>query len=70
MWVLCLILVNLLNSIGTGANVYEDGKKKLESAIREYDQAILDLAASVVAGMAYVQSLLIITRFDISAGTK
>jgi hypothetical protein len=40
---------NLLKSIGRGTEIYEAGKRQLENAIKEYDQAVYDLTASVVA---------------------
>jgi hypothetical protein len=45
--------VILLKRLGGGANVYQDGKDTLDVAIREYDQAVLDLGhvtASFIAG--------------------
>ena len=39
-----------MNSIGKNLNIYEDGKSKLQNAIQEYDQAILDATASLLAG--------------------
>lgn len=44
-----LKIANLLQSIGRGTDVYDAGKRQLEIAIREYDQAVYDLTASVVA---------------------
>jgi len=35
--------------MGDGVNVYESGKQKLDAVIREYDQAVFDLTARVVA---------------------
>ena len=37
-----------------GSN-YEDGKKRINNAIREYDQAVMHLTAHVVAGIKYQQ---------------
>jgi hypothetical protein len=42
-------LDNLLKTVGEGSTVYADGKKILDIVIGEYDQAVLDLTASVVA---------------------
>jgi hypothetical protein len=33
-----------------GSAVYVDGKAALQSAISEYDQAVLDLVAAVISG--------------------
>jgi hypothetical protein len=41
---------NLLANMGDGSKVYDDGKGRLEIAIREYDQAVLDVSASLIAG--------------------
>jgi len=41
---------NLLRTIGDGTNVYDEGKQQLYLAIQEYDQAVFDLTAIVVAG--------------------
>jgi hypothetical protein len=48
---LCMQLTigNILKTIGEGSAVYEEGKGVLQSAINEYDQAVLDLAAAVIA---------------------
>jgi hypothetical protein len=37
-----------------GSAAYDDGKKTLQIAISEYDQAVLDLAAAVIAGNTYL----------------
>lgn len=52
-----LKVANLLKSIGEGSQVYKDGKKRLETAIAEYDQAVFDLAASVVASNLFPYGL-------------
>ena len=41
--------MNLLKAIGGGSKVYEEGKGMLDLAIGEYDQAVFDLTANVVA---------------------
>jgi hypothetical protein len=41
-----------VKTIGEGAEIYDDGKNQLQLAINEYDQAIIDLTASIVAGMS------------------
>jgi hypothetical protein len=43
-------LGRLITAVTEGAKAYEDGKNALQLAIREYDQAILDLTATIVAG--------------------
>ena len=43
-------VVNLLKSLGKGSNVYEEGKGRLEVAIREYDQAVMDCTAFGIDG--------------------
>ena len=60
-----MTLVNLLNSVGSGVDVYENGKKQLKAAIREYDQSILDLAASVVASIPTFGPMLTLIRCQI-----
>ena len=45
-----LMAGNLLRTIGDGTNVYDEGKQQLYLAIQEYDQAVFDLTAIVVAG--------------------
>ena len=45
-----LTIGNLLKVIGEGSKQYEEGKNMLKVAIGEYDQAVFDLTASVVAG--------------------
>ena len=42
--------MNVLKSVASGKNTYEEGKTMLQVAIEEYDQAVFDLTASVVAG--------------------
>lgn len=45
---------NLLRTIiGGGSKVYEDGKRALEIAIHEYDQAILDLSAAALSSLSF-----------------
>jgi hypothetical protein len=39
----------LLTEMGGGSKAYDGGKQKLEVVIREYDQAVFDLTAKVVA---------------------
>ena len=39
-----------LDSIGYGSNEYDNGKKSLDDAIKEYDQALFHLIAFMVAG--------------------
>lgn len=41
------------NSIGDGSNEYGNGKKFLDDAIKEYDQALFHLIAFMVAGGLY-----------------
>ena len=48
-----IIIDNLLKSLGGAATVYESGKRKLTIAIGEYDQAVCDLTARVVASMLF-----------------
>lgn len=45
-----LHLVNVSKTIWKGPQLYEDGKKLLDIAIREYNQAVMHLTAHVVAG--------------------
>jgi len=40
--------------------VYENGVKALEISVQEYDQALLDLTASLVAGTSSVSPILMI----------
>ena len=42
-------LAKFLTEIGGGDHVYGSGKQKLDDVIREYDQAVFDLTARVVA---------------------
>ena len=42
---------NLVKSIAAGTNDSEEAQKNLDVAIREYDQAMLHLAARTVTGM-------------------
>jgi hypothetical protein len=44
-------LVNLSRTALKGAQIYESGKVKLNSAIREFDQVIVHLTARIVAGI-------------------
>jgi hypothetical protein len=43
------MLVNLLKNVTQDSKVYEDGKSMLAIAIQEYDQAVLDFTASLMA---------------------
>lgn len=54
-----LKVANVLKSLVNGPRAYEDGKNVLDTAIREYDQAVFDLAASVVASKQLLIQLLI-----------
>jgi hypothetical protein len=42
-----------LKRLGSGSDMYDDAKKDLELAIREYDQAVFDLALFIVASTIY-----------------
>ena len=44
-----LILVNVLGTIAKGSSKYEASKAKLNVAVKEYDQAVMDLTASIVS---------------------
>ena len=39
-----------MDGLGDGSNMYNDGVATLEHAIKEYDQAVFDLIANIVAG--------------------
>ena len=57
---LCDLLIqgNLLKTMEVGPATYDDGKNTLQIAISEYDQAVLDLAAAVIAGnIVFIQCL-------------
>ena len=58
---------NLLRTIGDGTNVYDEGKQQLYLAIQEYDQAVFDLTAIVVAGSVQTQQNILSSRAQISA---
>lgn len=47
-----IMLVNLLKSVGGGAKAYEDGKRALDLSISEYDQAVMDLTATLVTSIS------------------
>lgn len=44
-----IYVVNLVKTVAQGGQMYADGKQALEVAIKEYDQAVVDLTASVLA---------------------
>jgi hypothetical protein len=46
------VLENLTRSVLEGSG-FEDGKKRIDNAIREYNQAVMHLTAHVIAGMNY-----------------
>jgi hypothetical protein len=48
---------NLVKSIALGTQCYDDAQKFLDVAIREYDQAVLNLAGRVIATMKYEQDV-------------
>ena len=48
------MLENLTRSALEGSD-YEDGKIRIDNAIREYDQAVMHLTAHVIAGIKYQQ---------------
>ena len=52
------ILARFLKTLVEGSKTYEDGKTLLNLAIEEYDQAVLDLAASIVSGIRTWNSML------------
>jgi hypothetical protein len=45
-----LYVVNVLNTVLKGSQIYSDGKEQLEMAIREYDQTIMHFTACLLAG--------------------
>ena len=47
---LLTVIVNLLKNLGSGAEMYADAKRSSDLAIAEYDQAIIDLTASILSG--------------------
>jgi hypothetical protein len=47
---LLLYIVNMLNTVLNGSQMYSDGKDQLEMAIREYDQTIMHFTACLLAG--------------------
>ena len=46
-----LISANLSKTALKGPQIYQEGKNRLDVAIREYDQAVMHLTAQVVASM-------------------
>lgn len=62
-------IVNLLKTIGSGADVYEDGKRRLETAIKEYDQAVFDLTAMIVASN-FPHNFTNISSFSVLSGKR
>lgn len=60
-------IVNLLKTIGSGGDVYEDGKRRLETAIKEYDQAVFDLTAMIVASN-FTHNFTNISSFSVLSG--
>jgi hypothetical protein len=46
-----LTSANLSNTALKGPEIYQEGKNRLDVAIREYDQAVMHLTAQVVASM-------------------
>jgi hypothetical protein len=47
---------NIWRTVVNGAQIYEDGQKRLEIAILEYDRAVFHLAARAVAELKYQTS--------------
>ena len=45
--------MRVLKTIGEGSKVYDEGKSALELAIDQYDQAVGDLTASIVASNCF-----------------
>lgn len=53
-FLLKLNIVNVAKTLAQGVSQYETGKRKLMTAIRMYDQSLMDLTVSLLAGMAMV----------------
>jgi len=57
----------VLDAVAGGSQAYSDGKRRLDIAILHYDQAVLDLTASVVADITFHLFYSYGTRLQVSA---
>lgn len=46
------VIEKLLKAISEASEKYNNGKSDLQSAIREYDQAVADLTVSLISGLS------------------
>jgi len=62
---LILCLVNLSKTALSGSQGYQNSKDRLDMALRDYDHAILQLTARLVAGMVFVfNASILICRYE------